>query len=68
MSEFGIGVAAAVGGAAIVVLVEYAWRTWAHHRRARARPASPEDLDARRRTLRSIAANDYHRQTRHQQE
>jgi hypothetical protein len=64
-----LGVAVALGAVAILVLVGIAWRRRTRRLRARPRPASPEvvDADQRRRTLRSIAANDYHRQSRHEE-
>lgn len=68
-----LGVAIALGAVAIVMLVGFAWRTWSCRRRARTRPASPEDADidvnrwyverarerARLDALRKIAATDY---------
>lgn len=60
----------AVGVAAwIVVLVVIGWRAVANHRgRARSRPASPEELADRRRTLRAIAAATYAKQTQHEKD
>jgi hypothetical protein len=74
MSGFSeLGVAAAMGAAAIVVLVVIAGRAVIVRRRARprSRPASPEVdvdrwyVDRERDRLRKILAKDYRKQTRH---
>lgn len=64
-----LGALVAMGAAGVVVLVVIGWRAVACRRgRARSRPASPEALADRRRTLRAIAAATYAKQTRYEKD